>query len=366
MVNPDHGGTEVVLVPAGRGQVVAFPWEKLQRAAREQAIPVAQALIQLLSSPSTAPSRHVFALRPEDEAALRTLRTVSTGEDYFRGFLFDERGKIAHHVALRDVTRDLDAAPVTTPGELVMAAQMAAILERLEQIQDGLDEIRFDVGKTLEYLQRDAASDIVAAVTTVHAVHANYATGGRLHQTDWSRIAGLEQVITHRHVAVVAEMERMATSLRFNGKLDHDRKLSHQYPASRFAELVHQEVFLAQAGWEWATLYGAALINEGVADVAALESSDMRHQELSDRARAAVDRIQKTLEMAPEPKMSSLIELIIGPKGRGGILGYRSDRRKADEIRTYKHELRRTAGESRAVQTQAIPILHLDTATIEG
>ena len=246
--------------------------------------------------------QRVFAMRPDDYQWFDNAWKMNAGDGFVRGTLRNADGKITRQVAIKEVNGLPAKAAQIDPMMVLVAGQMASIQQQLDRIEDRLESIGFDVQRGIQLLERDQTAEVVSAVTIVSEVYANFRRTGTVGATDWHRAANQEQSILKRHVAVVMEMEAIATDFNLDGSVGHDKQVLNKVKVERWEALLTQETVLRQAGLQWVAIYADRKRQEGHDDLEALNTARDKHTVLAERANVAAMQVLDTGKNGPKTK----------------------------------------------------------------
>lgn len=296
--------------------------------------------------------QRVFAMRPEDYQWFDNAWKMNAGDGFVRGTLRNADGKITRQVAIKEVNGLPAQAAQIDPMMLLVAGQLASIQQQLDRIEDRLETIGFDVQRGIELLERDQAAEAVSAVTIIGEVYANFVRAGVTDATDWSRAAPLEHIIRKRHVAVVKEMEAIASDFVLDGDVRHDKQVLKKIKAQRWQTLLTQETMLRQAGLQWVTIYGDRKRQEGHDDLEALNAFRERNAVLAEQANTAAQRVLdaglNAPQTRPRPEWRQLYK-------DGLVLGGMRDKDAIDKITALRQDLVQISREAPTVALDAPP-----------
>ena len=318
--SPVPAAHRVVLVPDAEGRLVIFGRDLGALAqALDWVAPAAKLVSELLGGGSEAGIQgRFFTIRPEDEIAYDRLKKAAAGNGYVYGSLRDDSG-FAHAMAFREVD-GAPVAPAQLPSSVMLATavQSAAIEQRLAGIEKALEAVGTDVATMLRLLRRDHEASVVAAADVLREVTATTRRTGRISAADWDRIAGLEETVRHRWLAVVDEMQEFGEKLKLTGRIADDRRIPRTLSAARWTQLVQQSYGLERAGLQWASAYALKLQQDGQDDPIAVERVHGSLRALADRRDAIIEGVIATLNGAPTARRRSTWELLLKEGVPGG------------------------------------------------
>lgn len=302
----------VILVPKDGGEVVVFGRELGAWAQTlDWAVPTAKFLFDLLGGDEKAGIQgRCFTIRPEDEPFYDRLKKTAAGEGYIYGSLRDDSG-FAHAMAFQEV----DGAPVSAPGTssslmLATAVQLAAIEQRLANIEEALEVVGANVGKIVKLLHRDHAAAAASAAVVLGEVTGNIRREDRLSAADWDRITGLEQTVRQRLLAVLDEMQEFRDRFELTGRIQDDRRIPRTLSADRWRQLVQQAYGLERAGLQWASAYAVKLQQDGEYDSVAVDRVHDWLEALAHRRDEIIADVVAMAQEAPRTRRRSNWELL--------------------------------------------------------
>ena len=331
-------GRRVILVPEDDGQIVIFGRDLGEWAQTlDWAVPTAQFLYELLGGGNEAGIQgRCFTIRPEDEAAYDQLRKAAAGNGYIYGSLRDESG-FAHAMAFRE----MDGAPVTAPQlpvslMLATAVQLAAIEQQLARLEEVLETVGANVETILSLLRSDHAAAAAAAAEVLREITETVRRTGRLSCADWDRVAGLDETVRHRWLAVLAEMHDFRARFELTGGIKDDRHISRTLSAERWRQLVQQSYGLERAGLQWASAYAIKLQQDSQEDPIAVDRVHDWLRSLADRRDEIIGDVTAMDQESPRTKRRSNWELL----GSEGIpLGRQRDQRDLRALVSFRKEI---------------------------
>ena len=176
-----------------------------------------------------------------------------------------------------------------------------------------------DVEAILNLLRRDQAASVAAAADVLREVTATIRRTGRISAADWDRIAGLDETVRRRWLAVIDELQEFGEKLKLTGRVADDRHIPRKLSAGRWSQLVQQSYGLERAGLQWTSAYALKLQQDGQDDPVAVERVHGSLRTLADKRDAIIAGVIATVNDAPTAKRRSTWELLLKegvPRGR--------------------------------------------------
>lgn len=238
---------------------------------------------------SNGGSGRYFAM-PDDQLGLwdsMTRHTSKGGYEYAMGWRPD--GKIGKVFSLKEVTAD--GAAGLPPLDPIAVATMLAVAQVQASIQiltAQVERVGRDVQSIVKFLHYEQEAEILAAAETIEEVHARLVRGG-ISETDWQRIAGLEQVVKKQYRQVLHELRDIREVLDFRNV--PTAKACLELDEDRLWALVTLAAHLLVAFDRWTDLMLAHKSLTGEASLDEIEAARQRTSEYLTGAREAVGAV---------------------------------------------------------------------------
>ena len=258
MNKPSQIEVPVLLVRTGPTEVAAITpdrvkgWSAVGQAA-------AESLARLFSDhpgyeAGSGFSSRYFVARDEDLKLWDMGRNYGPEAGYRYGVAWGGDGKITGNVAFREVQPGAIGAPSVPidPLMLATAAAMAQIQASLERLEKLLAQVGRDVTSIVAFLHLEQEASILAAVETIDQIHRGYRSAEGLDEVDWSRVAGLEQVLKQQHRQILGELQDAGQKLRFTTIAQANA--SSDVDPDRLKNLLTLEFFLLRSLSRWTEL----------------------------------------------------------------------------------------------------------------
>lgn len=268
----------------------------------------------------------LFEMSPESLQQFREARLDEVGP-YFRGVLRNIKGQASHQVQLREVRR----MQVPSGFSILLAAQMAAIQVRLDQIERNLDDLAEDVTEIKNFLERQQSSEISAAFQTVAEIYQGAQQNGEISGANWLRTVECEQPLRAQRDAVWSELENRLTLRDLSGPPKEVQRKMEKLDPERVTELIDEHRLLSVGLSRWTELWLLRLYKTNELSVHDLKIAEERLE------------ILETQQLSIPVLLNALISQLkeIGPRKwsqklvtDGLFLGEKRDSKALQEIET--------------------------------
>lgn len=330
----------VILVRTGREEVAAFAPEG--RPGWHRGLPLVHDVTGRLGDAfgggSADPHGRYFRMPADQLDAWDAMKHHGNGNGYTHAVGWREDGKIGKMFSVKEVKGAPVGCPAPDPLALANVLAIAQLQSSIDRLTTLLESVASDVKTVLVFLRTEQEAAILAAVETIDDIYSAVQTEGRITNTDWERIYGLEQVLKQQHRQVLAERRDIAAALGFRDI--HAARTSLDLDPERVRNLVTLEHYRLRAFHRWAELmlgWRAASGHSSASSVTAARDTAARYTEEAVAALEAV-RAADTDELA----WRGVLEMLFDD---GIWMGLRHDRETEDDAKTNRDQIR-TATES--------------------
>ncbi|MEX1907593.1 hypothetical protein L6241_04690 [Janibacter sp. Y6] len=277
-------------------------------------------------------ARKVYELSPESADLLIDARLDTVGS-YFRGVLRSDKGQVSHQLQLREVE-----ARTFSAIEALTAVQLLVIQQQLRQIKVSVDAVTRDVRHVVRALEIEQRSQVEAALDTVRRVRAIAGTTGAVDDSDWSRVAHLEQVFKATLLGVENELLLRLNGATFGASPQADATAMQDVDTARVAALVDLMCVLHSALREWDETYLLYKLTRGEVTDTHLEQvvRDMRSR--NDRGVKVLEAVTQTTDRSMSAHPRGMFHRLLT---NGLVVGEREDEKNLKVVTLGRQRLQK-------------------------
>jgi hypothetical protein len=192
-------------------------------------------------SPGSRVGARLFECHPDDLRLLdEAAHKFVDGSGFMRAFAHDEDHQFLVNARFREMGSTTSVAfDPASVAMLAMQAQTQMTLERMELV---LEDLRSTLDALVRTVRVEREADVLSALEMIAEVWGRYRDSGTVSETDWDRIAHLEQTLRKRHREVIGELDAVASAMRFTTL--KEARTSRKITRQSVRNLVTLEVYL--------------------------------------------------------------------------------------------------------------------------